>query len=223
MLKEIVHFLAYAPGTLALKMRLERVDAFDTLSARLDQAGMAEKRTRLVGDLQGRVLEIGCGTGRMFAHYPQNARVTALEPNLAFLDRAGKVAKLSPAAVSVQAASGESLPFQAGVFDAAVLTMVLCSVTAVEAVLAEVRRVLKKEGELRLIEHGRSENALAGLLMNMFNPLWRAVNQSGCNMNRNPVAALEASGFSIIEAQPFQIFCPGLPAFPMKLIRAVSA
>jgi SAM-dependent methyltransferase len=98
--------------------------------------------------------------------------------------------------------------------------MVLCSVPSVETVLSEVKRVLKPGGQLRLIEHGRSERAFSAFLMDVFNPLWRLANGSGCNMNRDPVASLRAAGLVVVNTDSFQIFCPGLPAFPTKHIKA---
>ncbi len=220
MIKEVAHFLYYAPGTLAMKLRMEQVDVFETLMTRLEKAGMAEKRAALVGDIGGNVLEIGCGTGRMFAHYGSNVQVTAIEPTAPFLQRAQEAERQSRAHISLVTGSGMSLPFGTAIFDAVVIAMVLCSVPSVEEVLAEVKRVMKPGGQLRLIEHGRSDSLVAGFLMDAFNPLWRKVNGQGCNMNRNPVRSLRAAGFSFLDVRPFHLFCPGLPAFPHQLIKA---
>lgn len=98
--------------------------------------------------------------------------------------------------------------------------MVLCSVPSVETALSEVKRVLKPGARVHLIEHGRSDRPFSAFLMDVFNPLWRLANGSGCNMNRDPVASLRAAGFVVVSADSFQIFCPGLPAFPTRLIQA---
>lgn len=88
--------------------------------------------------------------------------------------------------------------------------------------LAEIRRVLKPGGRLRLIEHIKSEHFLAGALQELFNPLWRATNRQGCNMNRDPRSALLALGFHLAEVQRFQLFVTGVPvAFENLAIRAV--
>jgi len=220
MLREVAQFFAHLPATLALKRGRDHAEFFELISERFDRAGMYDKRRQLVGDLEDRVLEIGCGTGRMFVHYPRGARLTALEPSPEFLPVAARAAARATASITVLSGSGERLPFAERSFDAVVLALVLCSVPSVETVLAEVKRVLKPGGQLRLIEHGRSQRTFTAFLMDVFNPLWRLANGSGCNMNRDPVASLRAAGFALVASEPFQIFCPGLPAFPTRLIQA---
>jgi SAM-dependent methyltransferase len=220
MLREVGHFFRHVPAIVALKRGRSRVEFFELISERFDRAGMYDKRRQLVGELQGRMLEIGCGTGRMFPHYSRGAHVTAIEPNPEFEPHAADVARRAAATIAVVAGSGEQLPFPNGSFDAAVFSMVLCSVPSVEAVLSEVKRVLKPGAQMHLIEHGRSDRAFLAFLMDVFNPLWRLANGSGCNMNRDPVASLRAAGFAVRHSDPFQIVCPGLPAFPTRIIHA---
>ncbi|WP_238487602.1 hypothetical protein [Actinoplanes flavus] len=47
---------------------------YEKLSVQMDRAGAAEHRHTLVAGLRGRVIEIGCGNGLMFAHYPDGHR-----------------------------------------------------------------------------------------------------------------------------------------------------
>jgi ubiquinone/menaquinone biosynthesis C-methylase UbiE len=124
--------------------------------------------------------------------------------------------------VEVQAGVGESLPFADASFDAVVCASVLCSVRSVEETLAEIKRVLKPGGRLRLIEHIKSEHLITGALQEVLNPLWRALNQQGCNMNRDPRPALGAAGFAVLERNSFQFFVPDMPpAFEHQVIKAV--
>lgn len=88
MLAEIAHVLRHAPATLSLKRRVSQDELYATLIGRADEAGLADKRRAIVDGLHGHVLEIGCGTGAMFAHYAGVERVTAIEPDAAFC-RAG--------------------------------------------------------------------------------------------------------------------------------------
>lgn len=73
---------------------------------------------------------------------------------------------------------------------------------------------------MRLIEHVRSERAVAGLLMHAVNPLWLWINGQGCRLDRNPLPDLERAGLHIDRIEPFQIWSAGLPAFPMRAIFA---
>lgn len=221
MLKEIFHFLYHAPGTLALTRHLSHAELYDTLMVRGDQAGFAEWRHSLTADISGRVLEVGVGTGLMFPHYPGQVHLSALELNSEFLHLAKNRLSDSTAKIDLLLSDGATLPFTANAFDFVVFALVLCSVESVERVLAEVRRVLKPTGEVRLIEHVRSTGPISGFLMNLFNPLWLALNQQGCNMNRPTVELLQRSGFVITEVKLFKFFVPGVPAFPMRWIKCL--
>ncbi|MFQ5638921.1 MAG: class I SAM-dependent methyltransferase [bacterium] len=223
MLKELLHFTVHAPSTLAMKRKLSHVELYDTLMLRAEDAGLAKWRAALVEDVAGRVLEIGCGTGLMFQHYNPGASLSAIEPEAEFLESAKKRAESSPAQVFLALSDGQMLPFHSDSFDYVIVSLVLCSVPSVKTVLDEIKRVLKDGGELRLIEHVRSTRPLNGLVMDILNPLWRALNNQGCNMNRETESALEKNGFELKEVKPFKTFTPGLPAFPNRWIKASLA
>jgi hypothetical protein len=82
--------------------------------------------------------------------------------------------------------------------------------------------VLRPGGRLRLLEHVRSDRPAAGLLMDAFNPVWRALNGAGCNLNRDVEAALPAAGFTEVTVRGFQLFSDTFPAaYRYKWISAV--
>jgi ubiquinone/menaquinone biosynthesis C-methylase UbiE len=220
-LREVGWFVRDIPGNVRL-MRAARSQAelYDTLMKRADAAGMAARRAELVGGLRGEILEIGCGTGLMFRHYPAEARVVAIEPDARFRRHAEEAVADAGARIRVETGDGEKLAHDAGRFDAVVIAFVLCSVRSVERVLGECRRVLAAGGELRALEHVRSDGPLSSLLMHAFNPMWRLVNRQGCNMNRRLEAPLERAGFRDVTLEPFTMYSPGLPAFPMQRIGA---
>jgi ubiquinone/menaquinone biosynthesis C-methylase UbiE len=216
-LREIVHVCRHAPATLALKRRVPQDELYAELIGRADRAGLADRRRELVAGLGGHVLELGCGTGAMFPYY-EGVRVTGLEPDEAFAERARAAARGKP--IEVVIGSGEAMPFGDHGFDAAVIALVLCSVPDVDRVCRELARVVKPGGAVRLIEHVRSERRVAGALMRAVNPLWLRVNGQGCNLDRDPLPALERAGIRVESSEPFQIWSAGLPAFPMRLVRA---
>lgn len=220
MLHEIAHFFRHAPATLALKARLPQDELYATLIARADAAGLAERRAELARGLHGHVVEIGAGTGAMFGCYAGDVRVTAIEPDAAFAARAREAAAGARVPIEIVEASAERLPLAAASADAAVVALVLCSVESVEAACGELARILCPGGELRLLEHVRSPHRVAGLLMDAVNPLWLRANGQGCRLNRDPLPALRRAGFAIEHVEPFQIWSAGLPAFPMRAIRA---
>jgi SAM-dependent methyltransferase len=220
-LREIAHFFRHLPGVVRLGVTRSHADVVAVLMERLDAAGFAAWRARLVGDVEGHVLEIGCGTGSMFRHYRAGVTVVGIEPDEALLALARDAAAKAAADVTTRVAHAEGLPFPDGSFDVVVVSSALCSVASVERTLAEIRRVLRPGGEVRLLEHIRSARPVPGFLMDVFNPLWRLWNRVGCNMNRRTDALLRAGGFDLVEVHPLQIFAPGLPAFPGLWIRAV--
>lgn len=221
MLREVLHFIQHAPGVARMSFTMPREVLYDTLIGRAEADGLAQRRASLVRGLAGNILEIGCGTGRMFPHFESTARVIAIDPDRRFLRLAIKRATEARANIALEVASVEALPFRDGAFDAVVMVGVLCSVPAVDRALAEIRRVLRDGGQCLLIEHVLSERAIPAAFMRAFNPLWRLWNRQGCNMNRAVEAPLRAAGLAPDVVERFQLFCPGIPAFPSHLIRAV--
>ena len=218
MLRELAHFALHAPATIALKLKASQDTLYATLIARADAAGMAEQRDALVADLRGDIVEVGCGTGAMFASYRGDARITGIEPDAEFASRARDAAASRGRRITVVDARAEALPLANASMDAAVLALVLCSVADVDAACQELARVVRPGGAVRLIEHVRSPRIVAGALMSLANPVWLAANGQGCRMNRNPLGALARAGLRVDRVEPFQIWSAGLPAFPMRRI-----
>jgi ubiquinone/menaquinone biosynthesis C-methylase UbiE len=224
MLREIVHFVRSAPPLLKMQKEMPRAEFFDTMASQADEQGYAAIRSELVEGLFGRVLDIGCGTGLMFRHYPAVVeRVDAIEPEEDFRALAERKAEQSNGRIRVTAGDAMSLGFADGTFDAVVFGLVLCSVPSVERVVAEAHRVLRPGGQFRALEHVRSKSAAAGPLMNLMNPLWLKLNKQGCNWNRDPVPAIRERGFVVDDVNAFQRFDTVMPAFPMQRIRAHRA
>jgi SAM-dependent methyltransferase len=220
MLREIAHFVRYAPEALSLKMRSSDVELYETIFDRADSMGLGEERRALAHDLAGDVLEIGCGTGRMFGHYGPGVRLVAIDTDDSFRVVAEKRALDARCHIRVASGSAMSLPFEADSFDAVVFSLVLCSVEDVARALAEASRVLRPRGRLRALEHVRSPSRLAGTLMRAADPFWVVLNGMGCHMSRDAEGALTRAGFTTESVEHFQLFAPCLPAFPMRRITA---
>src|ERR1700730_12048202 len=149
---------------------------YERISAESERRGTAEHRVRALAGLSGRVIEVGAGNGLNFRHYPATVtEVVAVEPDEYLRGLAEKAAKNAPVPVDVVARHATALPVSDDEFDAAVASLVLCSISAVTAALAEVRFVLKPGGELRFLEHVRSNSAVFGLLEDTITPLWSRI------------------------------------------------
>lgn len=199
---------------------------YERLSVVMDSAGGAEHRRDLVAGLSGRVIEVGAGNGRMFAHYPPEvAEVVAVEPEPRLRATASTAARTAPVPVTVVDGLAEALPGGDGEFDAAVVALVLCTVPDQAVALAEVRRVLRPGGELRFFEHVAAEEPGGMRRMQRLADatLWPRL-FAGCRTGRDTATAIGAAGFVVLELDRFRFPAtgPSSPAAPHIRGRAVS-
>ena len=140
---------------------------YDGVMRPLERRLTARLRARAMRELPTapRLLEIGAGTGANFAHYPEGADVAATELSIEMLRRART--KHRGGNVTLVQSPAERLPFADATFDAALSTLVLCSVESIGDALAELRRVVRAGGRVVLVEHVRPP----GLLGHAFDAL----------------------------------------------------
>jgi ubiquinone/menaquinone biosynthesis C-methylase UbiE len=170
---------------------------YDPLTCWPERKIFAPLRTSLVGEVSGRVLEIGAGTGANFPHYQPGQTIVTTEPDQFMLRRARQRAQALGLAVELYQCPAEALPFADASFDSVISTLVLCSVTDQAASLAEIRRVLKPGGTFRFIEHVRASGRL-GRLQDLVTPVWRYFG-AGCHPNRRTAQSIRAAGFEMVE------------------------
>jgi SAM-dependent methyltransferase len=189
------------------------------LSPGVERKGGAEHRAELLAGTAGRVLEVGAGNGLNFAHYPPTVtEVVAVEPEPYLRERAAEAAAGAPVPVRVVEGVADAVPAEDGSFDAAVASLVLCSVPDQAAALAEIRRVLRSGGELRFYEHVVSNTPRMARLQRRADDwgIWPRFS-GGCHASRDTVAAIEAAGFDIERVRRFP-FAAG----PMSLAHVIG-
>jgi ubiquinone/menaquinone biosynthesis C-methylase UbiE len=170
----------------------------------LDRAGGAAHRDELLSGLRGRVIEVGAGSGLCFAHYPDTVtEVVAVEPEPSLRRAAQSAAQSVETPIDVVDGHAGQLPAEDASFDAAVASLVLCSVPDPAAALSEVRRVLRPGGELRFYEHVRSEDPGQARFQDRVDWIWCHV-LGGCHPNRDTLSAIEAAGFPISACRRFE-------------------
>ena len=179
---------------------------FDRLSPLMERE-VGEHRDELLAGLTGRVVEIGAGNGVNFGHYPPTVEeVVALEPERYLRAKAHEAAGAVAVQVIVRDGVADPLPLDTDEFDAAVASLVLCSVPDAGPALAELRRVLRPGGELRFLEHVRSDSPRKARIQERLDSsgVWPRLG-GGCHCSRDTVAAIEAAGFGVERVRSFDM------------------
>ena len=156
---------------------------------------LAPYRERIVGQAEGRILEIGVGSGVNLPLYADHAReIVGLEPHPKLL----KMALKKPGRVPTELIEGsaESIPLEDSSIDTVVTTWTLCSIRDVAIALTEMRRVLKPSGQLLFVEHGLSPDEGIRKWQNRLTPAWKKI-AGGCHLNRPMRTLIENAGFEI--------------------------
>jgi ubiquinone/menaquinone biosynthesis C-methylase UbiE len=98
----------------------------------------------------------------------------------------------------VSAGVADQLPLDDQSIDAAVASLVLCSVPDQQRALAELRRVLRPGGELRFYEHVIPNRQPKRALLQILDRsgIWPAI-AGGCHPARDTAGAIEQAGFRI--------------------------
>ncbi len=157
--------------------------------------GLISYRERVVGAAEGRVLEIGGGSGLNLPFYGPAVRdLLVLEPAASLLRMAQHAPRRVGLPVSFLNVSAEAIPLEDQSIDTIVTTWTLCTIPQVGMALSEMRRVLRLGGRLLLVEHGRSPDESVRRLQNYLTPAWRRIS-GGCHLNRPIQEVVEASGF----------------------------
>lgn len=154
-------------------------------------------RKRVAGAAEGRVLEIGVGSGLNLPLYGETvSEIFGLEPSPWLIAAAERSAKESPALVTFIEGSAESIPLDDRSIDTAVTTWTLCTIPHADLALAELRRVLKPSGRLLFVEHGLAPDESVRKWQDFLTPVWKRLS-GGCHLNRPIAKIIEGAGFRI--------------------------
>lgn len=168
---------------------------YDPVQTYFERIQVPEHREYLAAGLDGRVLEIGVGTGPMMPYYESEADPSAtfhgVEPDPGMWRRARERIAASGVDMELLCGRGERLPYPADSFDYVVECGVCCSVPAVQPMLEEIERVLRPGGEFRFLDHVRSEGVL-GWSQDVLTPIWRRIG-GNCHLNRRLRPVIESS------------------------------
>ncbi|GAB2480551.1 class I SAM-dependent methyltransferase [Alkalibacterium psychrotolerans] len=176
-----------------IKKRYDRVSGLYDIMDRM----MKDKwREDLLKDVKGKVLEVGIGTGKNLSFYPEGIELTGVDFSPKMLKKAQE--KIDESALSYPVILKEmdiqQLDFSDNTFDYVVSTCVFCSVPDPVKGLKELKRVCKPDGRIIMLEHMRSDNKIAGKVMDLLNPI--PVTIWGANINRDTLKNIAEAGLT---------------------------
>lgn len=166
------------------------------------------QRAKIVPRAQGRVLEIGIGTGRNLPFY-DHARLEklyGLDPALQMHRKARQRMQAAGLEVELLDLPAERIPMEDASFDTVLMTFTLCTIPDAVSALQEMRRVLKPQGRLLFCEHGKAPDASVRRWQDRLTPLWKPI-AGGCHLNRDIPGLLAEGGFRVEEME--QLYLPG--------------
>jgi ubiquinone/menaquinone biosynthesis C-methylase UbiE len=154
-------------------------------------------RERTAGAAEGRVLDIGIGSGLNLPFYARQAReIFGLDPSPPLLARAQSMAPRTQTPIHLLEGSAERIPLADHTIDTVVMTWTGCSIPEICAALEEMRRVLRPGGRLLFVEHGRAPDPGVARWQDRLDPFWQRFS-GGCHLNRKIDDLLSDAGFQI--------------------------
>lgn len=168
----------------------------------------ARLRAAWIPQARGEVLEIGVGSGLNFPFYSSEVHgVHGVDPSPELQRMAQKRVANVPIRVEfLQQSAEESLALPDESFDTVVVTWTLCSIPDASRALEQMKRVMKRNGRLIFIEHGRALDSGVVVWQDRLTPLWKRM-AGGCHLNRKVDDLIAGAGFQILELKTF--YLPG--------------
>jgi ubiquinone/menaquinone biosynthesis C-methylase UbiE len=156
---------------------------------------LAPYRERVIASAEGRVLEIGIGSGLNLPFYgPEVREIVGLEPAPQLIAMARRVAERTPVPVRFMEESAAAISLDSNTIDTVVMTWTLCTIPQADGALSEIRRVLKSGGRLLFVEHGLAPDEGVRRWQDWLTPTWKRVS-GGCHLNRPIRTMIEGAGF----------------------------
>ena len=186
-------------GTLETYERIARL--YDLLDLPFEYGRYCRIRPLLFSGLSGRVLDAGVGTGRNMPFYPRGAEMVGIDLSPAMLARAERRRAALDAKVDLRRMDVTRLDFPDASFDAAVATFLFCVLPEeLQApAIAELGRVVKPGGEIRLLEYVRPRGAFRQVMARLWEPWMRFA--YGAGFDRRTEEHVTEAGLEVVEAR----------------------
>jgi ubiquinone/menaquinone biosynthesis C-methylase UbiE len=164
----------------------------------IDRAVTGRYRRRQFGDVEGRVLDVACGTGTNFRYLPESVELVGIDISPEMLSNAR--ATLDGLAVegTLRRMDAQDLAFAEDSFDAVVSALSTCTFPDPVAALREMERVCRPGGRILLVEHGLSDVGPIARYQQ-----WRAdahYEKAGCRWTQQPLEIADEAGLDVVAA-----------------------
>jgi len=171
---------------------------------------VARQREKVVPLAEGKVLEIGIGSGLNLPFYDKTKvdEIWGLDPSEELSEMARAVAIQEDMEVNFISSGAEEIPLPDDHFDSVLITYTMCTIPEVIRANTEIRRVLKNQGKMIFCEHGAAPDDNIRKWQKRINPFWGKI-AGGCNIDRNIPSLIQDSGFDIIEIE--EMYLPNTP------------
>ncbi len=199
-------------ATAMTQARYNRIARIYDLVETMSEGRFRPWREQLWSRAQGKILEVGVGTGKNFPYHPQGEKVTGIDLSDQMLARAQERARRLGRPVALAEGDAQALEFPDNSFDTAADTFVFCSVPDPVQGLKELNRVVRPGGRILLLEHTRIDRPVIGWMMDRLNPI--IVRLWGANINRRTVENVQQAGLEIEEIEDLG---------PMKMVKLIVA
>jgi ubiquinone/menaquinone biosynthesis C-methylase UbiE len=187
---------------LSTRARYERIaPLYDLLDLPFEYGRYRQLRPLLFAGMGGLILDAGVGTGRNFPFYPSDAKVIGIDISPAMLERARRRLGQARAEVELRETDVTHLDFPDQHFDNAVTTFLFCVLPdeLQTPALAEIKRVLKPGGILRLLEYTRPTDPFRRAITKLWEPWvhWAY----GASFDRNTELYIPAAGLQVTDSR----------------------
>ena len=170
------------------------------------------QREKIVPLAEGRVLDIGIGSGLNIPYYNKSKidYLYGLDPSFEMLKLARPLAKKNEIEIEFVECSAEAIPLSNDSIDTVVITYTLCTISDTKLSNKEIKRVLKPNGKLLFCEHGLAPDINVAKWQKRINPIWNKI-AGGCNLNRDIPKLIKSSGLKILNME--EMYLPSTPKF----------
>lgn len=168
----------------------------------IDHLFTGRYRRRHFSHAEGRVLDVACGVGANFRYLPASTEIVGIDISEPLVERAREELDSLDTPGMVERMNAQDLALDDDSFDTVISSFSTCTFPDPESALQEMARVCRPDGQILLLEHGRSDNSLIARCQE-----WRAdahYKKSGCRLTQEPCSVVRRAGLAVDEVESTQ-------------------